>query len=102
MIANLPVVGSRALAERRHRDTLTVMKRRLAWLAAGISGFYLVVLGPVPDPLPFLDEATALLIFVKSLAFLGYDVKRWIPFLSRGKTQPPPPPRGARDATIDV
>jgi hypothetical protein len=78
------------------------MKRRLAWMLACFSGIYLVIAGPVPDPLPFLDEATALLIFVKSMGYLGYDVRRWLPFLGKGRGVKTPAARGPKDVTIDV
>jgi len=67
------------------------VKKFLAVIFALISGIY-VIFGPFPDPLPFLDEATALLIFVKSMAVLGFDMSRFIPFLGKkGKTSPKPP-----------
>lgn len=78
------------------------MKRKLAWALAGFSGIYLLIAGPIPDPLPFIDEATALLIFMKSMGYLGYDVRRWVPFLGKGKAGKTPPPKTPRDVTIDV
>jgi len=78
------------------------MKRKFAWLFAFASGSYLLVMGPMPDPLPIIDEAMALAVFVKSMGFLGYDVRRWIPFMGRGKHRRDPAARNPREATIDV
>lgn len=78
------------------------MKRRIAWFLAILSGLYLLIMGPMPDPLPLVDEATALLIFVKSMAYLGYDVRRWLPFLGKGKVGKTADPRAARNSTVDV
>lgn len=63
-----------------------IMKRKLAWLAAILSGLYLVTLGIWPFPpdfIPLVDEALALIVFLKSTSYLGYDLKKWIPFLPR-------------------
>jgi hypothetical protein len=58
------------------------MKKFFAVLLALLSGGYLLTLGIAPDPLPFIDEATALLILVKSLSVLGIDLTRYVPSLS--------------------
>jgi hypothetical protein len=78
------------------------MKRRIAWILAILSGLYLLIVGPLPDPLPIVDEALALWIFVKSTAYLGYDVRKWIPFMSKGKGGKSSGPRPASDVTIDI
>jgi hypothetical protein len=77
------------------------MKRRFAWVLAASSAAYLLIMGPMPDPLPLIDEATALMIFVKSMAYLGYDVRRYIPFLRKGRNKGEMP-KGAKDVTVDV
>ena len=78
------------------------MKRRIAWFLAIFSGLYLLIMGPLPDPLPIIDEATALLIFVKSMSFLGFDVMRFVPFLSGRKMGKTPRARDTSGRTIDV
>lgn len=60
----------------------SLVKKLLAVIFAIVSGIY-VILGPVPDFIPFLDEATALVIFVKSMAVLGVDLSRFVPFLGK-------------------
>lgn len=68
------------------------VKKLIAFLFALASGLYLLVMGPLPfpaDPIPFVDEATALIIFVKSMQVLGVDLTRFIPFLGKKmKTAP--------------
>lgn len=55
----------------------------------------------VPDPVLFIDEGLALLVFVKSMAYLGHDVTRWIPFLRKERAKSPEV-KGAAGQTIDV
>ncbi len=78
------------------------MKRRIAWFLAILSGLYLLIAGPLPDPIPFVDEATALWIFVKAMGYLGYDVARFIPFLRKGKSPKRTTSSGKPEVTIDV
>ncbi len=83
------------------------MKRKLAWLGAILTGLYLLTIGPLPfpamDPLPFIDEAVALAMFLKCTSYLGYDLRKWLPFVGKkGKSSPPSQAAGKKDVTIDV
>ena len=78
------------------------MKRMIAWFFAFVSGMYLLVSVPIPDPLPLVDEATALLVFLNATAYLGFDLRRWLPFFGKAKPQPAPIPKRRRGASVDV
>lgn len=83
------------------------MKRKLAWTGAILSGLYLLTIGPLPfpamDPLPFIDEAVALGIFLKCTSYLGYDLRKWLPFMGKkGKSSPRERETSKNDVTIDV
>ena len=83
------------------------MKRKLAWLGAIFSGLYLLTIGPLPfpamDPLPFIDEAIALAMLLKCATYLGYDLRKWLPFLSKKEKSPHPnQSKDPKDVTIDV
>lgn len=71
------------------------MKKLIAFIFALVSGLYLLVWGPMIgplDPIPIIDEATALLIFVKSMAALGIDLSRFVPFLGKKAKETPKGP----------
>lgn len=79
---------------------MALVKKLIALVLAMVSGVYLL-LGPLPDPLPLLDEGMALLILVQSLAYLGIDLRRWVPGLAKkAKAGPAGGAEGGR--TIDV
>jgi hypothetical protein len=80
------------------------MKRKIAMVAATLSGLYLLIGGPMPDPIPLLDEGLMLMIFVSSMKALGYDATRWLPFMGKGKgaAEPATKDSKARNATVDV
>lgn len=79
------------------------MKRKIAWIGAIVSGLYLLTAGPIPDPIPFIDEGVALAVFLKCTMSLGYDFRKWLPFFGKkGKSDPSRSPRNAKDVTIDV
>ena len=50
------------------------MRTIVAAILAILSGIYLAF-GWVPDPLPFIDEGLALVVFLNSLAYLGLDLR---------------------------
>jgi len=85
------------------------MIKFFAALLALLSG--IVIFTPFdlpPVPFFFIDEAIALVIFTKSMGYLGIDLTRFIPFL-RTKSGKPLAPQKAADVppsktgpTIDV
>ncbi len=78
-----------------------IVKKLIALLFALISGIYLLTMGiwvGPPDFIPFIDEATALIIFVKAMGVLGVDLTRFVPFLGK-KMKPSPKSPGQ---TVDV
>lgn len=85
------------------------MKRKLAWLGVIVSGLYLLTMGPIPDPIPFIDEGVAFAVLLKCAAYLGYDLRKWLPFFSKKQTssqQAKPKDtkdtKDPKDVTIDV
>ena len=79
------------------------MKRKLAWLGVILSGLYLLTVGPVPDPIPFIDEGVALAMLLKCASYLGYDLRKWLPFFSKKEKSPrPDQKKDPKDVTIDV
>lgn len=58
------------------------MKKLLALIVAGLSAWVLFTpLDLPPIPFFFIDEAIALLLFTKSMSYLGFDISRLLPFL---------------------
>jgi hypothetical protein len=78
------------------------VKKNIAWFLAILSAIYLLTIGLIPDPIPFIDEGIALLIFVQATRYLGYDVTKWLPFFGKGKSPQSPSSGGSSKQTIDV
>lgn len=87
------------------------MKRVFLWLIAALAMLYVLIMGPLIDPLPLLDEAAAMAVFAFSMRALGYDVTRWLPIVRRFRggasgRRPGHPqrsqPAGKKDVVIDV
>ena len=78
------------------------MKKLIVLVIAIVSGISLCADIFIIDLLPFLDEAILLAIFTKSVAYLGFDVTRFIPFMrKKGKAAAPTSPDD-RSAPSDV
>jgi hypothetical protein len=85
------------------------MKKFFAVIIAGLSAWVLFTPFDLP-PIPFffIDEAIALLMFTKSMSYLGVDISRILPFLPhsrRKKTSPVSSAAGtnpAKEPVIDV
>lgn len=73
-------------------------------MGAVISGLYLLLAGPMPDPIPLVDEGWMLMIFMASMKVLGWDVRRWLPFMGkhRNRASTERPPQRASGATVDI
>jgi hypothetical protein len=84
------------------------MKKFLVLMIAVASGISLCADIFIPDPLPFLDEALLLAIFTKSMAYLGIDFTRFIPFMRKkpanpgGRAQPAGANHAGSGPTIDI
>lgn len=79
------------------------MKRKLAWIGAILSGLYLLTAGPIPDPIPLIDEGVALVVFLKCTAYLGYDMRKWLTFFGKNhRAKPSKRSAHGRNVTIDV
>ena len=84
----------------RPHVTYPMIKKSFAALFALLSAAYLLTIGIIPDPLPFLDEAGAFLILLKSLDTLGVPVGRFIPFFQSKNRRPSK--SSAKHQTVDV
>lgn len=78
------------------------MKKFFALIFAAFSGVYLL-LGPIPDPLPLVDEGVALVIFLNCLAALGLDLRKYIGMGPKKKRSEPEDhePRKVRGRVVD-
>ncbi len=85
------------------RITSEFMKRKLAWLGVILSALYLLTIGLMPDLIPFIDEGLALAMLLKCSSYLGYDLRKWLPFFPKKKTYPASNRReDAKSVIIDV
>jgi hypothetical protein len=71
------------------------VKKIIALLLAIASGVYLLTIGLMPDPIPFIDEGVALIVLLNSLAHLGLDLRG---IFGKGKGKKP---QGGQTIDID-
>lgn len=82
----------------------------IAVLIALLSAFVLFLPFDLPPfPFFFIDEAIALVMLTKSLAYLGLDISRFLPFVKshsrkspKGEPRATPPDFPSSGPTIDV
>ncbi len=53
------------------------MKKLIAIVLACLSALYFAVGIVIPDPVPFIDEGLALVVFLNTTAYLGLDFKKF-------------------------
>ncbi len=61
------------------------MNKVVALILAILSGLYLAIGGPLPDPIPFIDEGLAFMVLLNSLAVLGLDLRRFVGMKGKDK-----------------
>ncbi len=59
------------------------MNKFWALILALVSGVFLAFDIAIPDPIPFIDEGVALAVLLKCTMFLGYDLRKWLPFFGK-------------------
>jgi hypothetical protein len=97
------------IAEMGAHGHIVWMKKFFALLIALLSAWVLFTPFDLP-PIPFffIDEAIALLLFTKSMSYLGFDIARILPFLSnrvRKNASTTPPAAGTgrgKGSVIDI
>jgi hypothetical protein len=82
---------------------MKILKKIIVLLLAMVSGWILFTPFDLPPfPFMFIDEAIALIIFTKSMTYLGFDVTRFIPFMRNKGKSAAPNSADDKNAPIDV
>ena len=99
----MKIKKTRKVIRRELRIPTEFMKRKMAWLGAILSALYLLTLGIMPDFVPFIDEGIALAVLINCASHLGYDVRKWLPFMpKKNKSSPSARTKNNKNVTIDV